>query len=121
MNYAQIAAAVYQACNHFDPYLPALSPELAKAWGRQFEKHNLSTELLLEAVDRVYEEHGSGYRPLPKDITDAARAIRRDRDERRGPSPDYEQLCNSKAADEDALARIVRRTGQTAVGQAVNG
>lgn len=76
MNYAQIAAAVYQACNAFDPYLPKLSVEMAQAWGRQFEKYQFTAEELLRAVDTVYEEHGSGYRPLPKDITDAAKKNR---------------------------------------------
>ena len=75
-NYAQIAAAVYQACNHFDPYLPPLSADLARAWGRQFERYQFTVEDLLAAVDKVYEDHGSGYRPLPKDISDAARYLR---------------------------------------------
>lgn len=114
MNYAQVAAAVYQACNHFDPYLPALSPELAKAWGRQFQKHNLSVDDLMAGVDRVYEEHGSGYRPLPKDITDAARSVRRERDAKTGPAPEYQELCESKFASYDeALRRITARTGRT--------
>lgn len=78
-NYAQIAAAVYQACNHFDPYLPPLSADLARAWGRLFEKHALNVDDLIAAVDKVYDEHGSGYRPLPKDICDAARTIRAQR------------------------------------------
>lgn len=79
MNYAQIAAAVYQACNHFDPYLPKLSVEMAQAWGRLFEKHRLTVGDLMAAVDKVYDEHGSGYRPLPKDLCDAARSIRAER------------------------------------------
>lgn len=80
--YAMIAAAVYQACNHFDPYLPPLSDDLAEAWGRLFAKHKLGTPDLLRAVDAVYDEHGSGYRPLPKDIIDAARKIRGERTQR---------------------------------------
>lgn len=95
-NYPAIAAAVYQACNHFDPYLPPLSEDLARAWGRLFERHRLSTADLLAGVDKVYDEHSSGYRPLPKDIVDAARAIRRERDAHAGPSPEYEALCESK-------------------------
>lgn len=119
MNYAQIAAVVYQACNAYDPYLPPLSEELARAWGKQFEKFKLSADLLLRGVDRVYEEHGSGYRPLPKDISDAARAIRRDEDARSGPTAEYEALCDAKAGDREALARITSRTGQPAIGRPV--
>lgn len=109
MNYAQIAAAVYQACNSYDPYLPQLSVDMAQAWGRLFEKHKLAPDLLLKAVDRVYGEHGSGYRPLPKDIVDAARAIRREKDAETGPTPDYEALCESKAEDADELSELRRK------------
>ncbi len=105
-NYAQVAAAVYQACNHFDPYLPTLSPELAKAWGRQFEKFQFSIDDLMKAVDRVYEDHGSGYRPLPKDITDAARAIRRERCER--------ESADERRAREDARDADLERRNQLA-------
>jgi hypothetical protein len=78
-NYQQIAAAVYQRCNHFDPYLPPLSADLARAWGSLFAKHQLPEADALAGVDAVYDEHGSGYRPLPADIIAAARTIRQDR------------------------------------------
>lgn len=118
MNYAQIAAAVYQACNAYDPYLPRLSEEMARAWGRTFEKHKLTMDLLIKAVDRIYDEHGSGYRPLPKDIVDAARAIRREADAKTGPTPEYEALCESKFISyEESLRRLKARTGQRAIGQ----
>ncbi len=78
-NYAQVAAAVYQACTQYDQYLPQLSPDVAGAWAKTFAYYNLSPEDLLAGVDAVYREHGSGYRPLPADITKAAREIRNDR------------------------------------------
>ena len=119
-NYAQAAALVYQRCNHFDPYLPPLNEDLARAWGSQFERHRLTLNDLLAGVDRVYDQHGSGYRPLPADITAAARAIRRDRDDRQGPSHEYQQLCESKAGDAAELAAnrarlqaITNRIGRT--------
>lgn len=118
MNYAQVAAAVYQACNAFDPYLPPLSAELAKAWGRLFEKYKLNVDDLMSGVDRVYIEHGSGYRPLPKDICDAARAERMERDAKTGPTPEYQALCESKFISyEESLRRLKARTGQQAIGQ----
>lgn len=122
MNYAQIAAIVYQACNAFDPYMPTLSPEMAKAWGRQFEKHRLTPDLLLKAVDKIYDEHGSGYRPLPKDITDAARAIRQAEDAKTGPTPEYQQLCESKGEDTQYLAnqrRLAAIVGSVAERKAI--
>jgi hypothetical protein len=122
MNYAQIAALVYQACNAYDAYMPPLSPEMAKAWGKNFQKYNLSLDDLLKGVDRVYDAHGSGYRPLPKDISDAARTERRERDAETGPTPEYQALCESKYEDyETSLARIVARTGQPALGHRVGG
>lgn len=124
-NYPAIAAAVYQACNHFDPYLPPLSTDMAHAWGRLFQRHRLSTADLLAAVDKVYDEHGSGYRPLPKDIVEAARAIRRERDSYTGPTPEYEALCESKQGPEapdvrhfiERSERFGKRPG-TATGEA---
>lgn len=108
--YAVIAAGVYQACNHYDPYLPPLSEDLARAWGKAFERHDLAAELLLAAVDKVYAENGSGFRPLPKDLIDAARAIRKDHDDRNGPSTEYEALCESKAeTDTQAALRAAER------------
>lgn len=111
LNYSQMAAAVYQACTGYDQYLPQLSEQVAKSWGKTFAHYKLSIEDLMDGVDKVYQEHGSGYRPLPYDIAMAARAIRRDRDAKTGPTPEYEALCNSKAADVEALRRITRRTG----------
>lgn len=103
--YPAIAALVYQACNHFDPYLPPLSDDMGNAWGRLFERHRLSLDELLAGVDKVYDEHGSGYRPLPKDLIDAARAIRKQRRDQTGPTDAYYALCDSKAApDAPALS-----------------
>lgn len=103
MNYAQIAAAVYQRCNHFDPYLPALTPDLARAWGALFAKHKLNEADLIAAVEVVYDENGRGYRPLPADIVKAARAIRRDRYERSdldsAERREHEAVCDAKAAE----------------------
>jgi hypothetical protein len=100
MNYQQIAAGVYQRCNHFDPYLPPLSADLARAWGSLFAKHRLSQDDLLAAVDTVYDTHGGGYRPMPADIAATARAIRQDRYDRsdihqRGA---YEAIGDAKAS-----------------------
>ena len=37
---------------------------------------------MLDGVTKMYADNGSGFRPLPKDLTDAARAVRRERTER---------------------------------------
>jgi len=118
MNYAQIAAAVYQRCNHFDPYLPKLDAALARAWGALFEKHRLSQDDLLAAVDAVYDHHGAGYRPLPADIITAARALRQDRAMRQplehGPlelDPAPDEPGEGYLAALLAVAKIGRRIG----------
>lgn len=113
----RVAAAVLAKCASKDPFFPKPSPALAMGWGEEFEKWNLTPDDLLAGVTKAYSDNGAGFRPLPKDIVDAARAIRRDRDERHGPSVNYEIRCNSKAADEDALRQIVRRTGQHPIGR----
>lgn len=81
-NYPQMAALVLAKCAAYDPYLTAPTKETCLAWAEQFELYGLDIDDLTKAVTKVYSEHGSGYRPLPKDITDAARAIRRERCER---------------------------------------
>jgi hypothetical protein len=112
-DYTRVAAAVLAKCASKDPFFPKPSPALAMGWGEEFQSWNLTVDDLLEGVTKAYHDHGNGFRPLPKDIVDAARAIRQDRDARTGPTAEYEALCNSKASDEEALHRIIQRTGQT--------
>lgn len=81
--YAALAAVVLSKCAAYDPYLTEPTEEQARAWGEQFARFGLNDQaLLLEAVTEVYAANGSGFRPLPKDITDAARKIRSERIER---------------------------------------
>lgn len=111
-NYPQIAALVYAKCAAYDPYLAEPSEETCRAWAEQFALYSLGLNDLLAGVTRIYSEHGSGYRPLPKDITDAARAIRRDRSER---ETDTERRAREDARDAEldrkTLAAIARKTG----------
>jgi hypothetical protein len=106
MNHEQIAAGVYQRCNHFDPYLPPLSADLARAWGSLFAKHRLNQDDLLAAVDTVYETHGNGYRPMPADIITAAKTLRQDRFQRQ-PLDDIE-------AHNDRLVPLVAELAEAA-------
>jgi hypothetical protein len=102
-NYPQIAAAVYQACTTYDQYLPQLSADVAKSWAKVFRHSRLSADDLLAGVDRVYVEHGAGYRPLPADIARAGRAIREDRAQRE----DREQLEQREQAIDARVAEHV--------------
>ena len=115
----RVAAAVLAKCASKDPFFPKPSAALAVGWGEEFKAWNLTPDQLLAGVTRAYRDHGNGFRPLPKDIIDAARTVRREEDAKTGPTPEYEALCNSKAADEAALQRITARTG-ISVGKGVS-
>jgi hypothetical protein len=82
LNDTQVAAAVYQACTTYDQFLPQLSKDVARSWAKVFAYYRLTPDELIAGVDKVYLDHGSGYRPLPADIANAARQLRRDRSER---------------------------------------
>ena len=100
MNYPQLGAIALAKCAAYDPYLPEPTAAQASAWGEQLERYRINDQqLVLDAVTKMYQEHNSGFRPLPKDLVDAARAIRRERDARRGPSQEYEALCDAKSGD----------------------
>jgi hypothetical protein len=102
ITWPQIAAAVYQACTTYDQYLPQLSPDVARSWSKAFAYYNLSVEDLIAGVDKVYISEGAGYRPLPADITKAAREIRKERAEREGWAEleARQDVLSRKAAEE---------------------
>lgn len=111
-DYTRIAAAVLAKCSSKDPFFPKPSAALAMGWGEEFECWNLSADDLLAGVTRAYRDNGNGFRPLPKDIVDAARAIRRDRCER---EDDETRRAREAAIDEKAAGR------RNAIAQFVNG
>lgn len=119
-NYPQLAALVLAKCAAYDPYLTEPTEETACAWAEQFQMYGLDLGDLLAAVTKIYSEHGCGYRPLPKDITDAARAIRRDRTERES---DAERQAREDQRDAEldrrSLQSITSRTGRP-VGKSVD-
>ena len=111
------ATAVLAKCAAYDPWFPQPQKSVAIAWAEHFEPFNLTRADLLAAVTKVYTEHGSGYRPLPKDISDAGRAIRRDRFDRgdQEARDRYEAICDAKAEGRrDRIASFANRFGQVA-------
>lgn len=107
-DYTRIAAAVLAKCATKDPFFPKPSPALAMGWAEEFECWNLTVDDLLAGVTKAYRDNGNGFRPLPKDIVDAARAIRRDRSDRES---DEERAKRDAINDRKALDNIRRRTG----------
>jgi hypothetical protein len=81
-DYRQLAALALAKCAAYDPWFPNPSEAIIEAWAEQIEVHRLDLPDLLAGVTLLYSEHGSGFRPLPKDLIDSARRIRRDRMER---------------------------------------
>lgn len=110
-NYPQTAALVYAKCAAYDPYLAEPSAETCLAWAEQFQLYKLELDDLLAGVTIIYRDHGSGYRPLPKDITDAARAIRRDRAERETTAERHAREDRRDAALEARIAALAATKG----------
>lgn len=85
--YPQIAAAIYQACATYDPYMPALNADTAKSWAQAFRHYQLPVDDLLAAVNKLYRERGNNqrgeqFRIMVGDICQAARGIRQDKFDR---------------------------------------
>ena len=114
-NYPQMAAIVLAKCAAYDPYLTEPTEETARAWAEQFEFYGLDLNDLLASVTKIYSQHGSGYRPLPKDLTDAAREIRRDRCERESAAEREarEQRRDAELENRNRLAGIVTELSES--------
>lgn len=112
------AAKALAKCAAYDPWFPQPNRATVQAWAEQIGRYKLDLSDVLDGVTKMYADNGSGFRPLPKDLVDAARAVRKDRSDRASDSSGYEAICNSKSADTAALAAITRRTG-TIVGKGI--
>lgn len=119
LDYQQIAALALAKCAAYDPWFPKASQAIVDSWAEQLRHHRLELPDVLAGVTKMYSENGSGFRPLPKDLTDAARAVRRDRTERESTE---ERQAREDARDAEldrrALASITART-DTTVGKAI--
>lgn len=81
-DYHQTAALALAKCAAYDPWFPKASQAIVDSWAEQISRYQLELPDVLDGVAKMYADNGSGFRPLPKDLVDAARAIRRDRAER---------------------------------------
>lgn len=106
------AALALAKCAAYDPWFPKASQAIVDSWAEQIEKYQLEAPDVLAGVTKMYSDYGSGFRPLPKDLTDAARAVRRDRTERES---DIERQAREDRRDAEldrrALHAITSRTG----------
>jgi hypothetical protein len=110
IDYKQVAALALAKCAAYDPWFPKASQAIVDSWAEQVEKYKLELPDVLAGVTKMYSENGSGFRPLPKDLIDAARSIRRDRMERVGEWT----LPRNAEMDKRALEAITSRVGTSA-------
>lgn len=113
-DYHQAAALALAKCAAYDPWFPKASQAIVDSWAEQIEKYKLDVPDVLAGVTKMYSDNGSGFRPLPKDLTDAARAVRRDRTERESESERRAREDRRDAElDQRVLRTITARTGVT--------
>lgn len=115
-DYRHTAALALAKCAAYDPWFPKASQSLVESWAEQIQRWKLDLDDVLDGVTRMYSEHGSGFRPLPKDLIDAGRAVRRERDARTGPTSEYQALCDSKAAPDELTAARQARLDRIVLG-----
>lgn len=101
-DYRQIAALALAKCAAYDPWFPKPSQALVDSWSEAIAKYKLGQYDVLAGVAKMYADNGSGFRPLPKDLTDAARAVRRERGERES---EQERKAREDRYDAELAAR----------------
>jgi hypothetical protein len=76
------AALALAKCAAYDPWFPKPSQATVEAWAEAISEYQLDTPDILAGVKVAYRDNGAGFKPLPRDIIQAARQIRRERAER---------------------------------------
>ncbi len=112
MNYRQTATQALAKCAAYDPWFPQPNRATVEAWAEQIAHWKLDAADVLKGVAKMYADNGSGFRPLPKDLVDAARAIRRERTESETPA--------EREAREDARDAQLERRLNAAVNRVAN-
>lgn len=110
--YIQLASACLALCAAHDPFFPKPEPLMTQAWARHLQRHRIAPADAQAAVYRMYDQNGNGFRPLPKDLIDAARTVRREADERTGPTDEYRRLCDLKAGDAPDMRALPPATAE---------
>lgn len=77
--YLSIASSALAACAEEDLWFPKPNPAVTVAWARHLQFWKFERRDVIAGVRKMYEDNGSGFRPLPKDIVGAARFIRAER------------------------------------------
>lgn len=85
-DHIRIAAQVLATCAANDPWFPQPNRATAIAWAEHIARWQIELPDAIEGVSKMYADNGSGFRPLPKDFSDAARSVRRLRTESEKPA-----------------------------------
>lgn len=101
-DYHHTAALALSKCAAYDPWFPQPNRATVDAWAEAIGEYELDTSDVLEGVKLAYRDNGSGFRPLPHDIVQKARMVRRERRER-------ESTAERQAAEDARDARLEAR------------
>lgn len=81
-DYRDTAARALALCAAHDPWFPQPNALTVQAWAERIAEYQLTAIDTLDGVRIAYRDHGSGFRPLPHDIVQAARRARSERAQR---------------------------------------
>jgi hypothetical protein len=73
------ARKVLAKITSYDQWFAKPGVSIVAAWAKQIAATNLTDEELLDGVDEVYRIKEGGFRPLPADVLNAARRLRKER------------------------------------------
>ncbi|WP_374023910.1 hypothetical protein [Mycobacterium sp. HNNTM2301] len=107
-DYHQTAARALAKCAAYDPWFPQPNRATVDAWAEAIEEYKLGEADVLKGVKIAYRDNGAGFRPLPRDVIQAARQVRRDRAE---AESDAEREAREDRHDQALEARNRARLG----------
>lgn len=88
--YRATAARALAKCAANDPWFPQPNRATVEAWAEHIAQWQLGDADVLAGVTKMYADNGGGsgerFKPLPKDLIAAARAVRADRTQRETPA-----------------------------------
>ncbi len=110
-DYPDIAAKALALCAAHDPWFPQPNRMTVTAWAEQIAVYQLGGRDVLDGVRLAYRDNGSGFRPLPRDIVQAARRIRAERAQAEPPAArearEDRQVAERAKRKLDAMTRSI--------------
>lgn len=110
-DHRQTAALALAKCAAYDPWFPKASQATVDAWAEAIAEYHLDRDDVLDGVKLAYRDNGSGFRPLPHDIVQAGRQVRRDRTERESTAERKAREDRRDAALEARISALAAQKG----------